>query len=260
MPHLLNVWPSVSRRLQNSSRTLLLFDYDGTLTPIVPKPGQAMLSSGVKQSLEKLNSQQRFIVGIVSGRSLEDVCNLVGVTGLIYAGNHGTEVRGPGVDYLHQGAVDIKQHLDQMYGQLDERLAGMPGVVVEHKGLSLTVHYRGAPPELEEPVREAVKKEVGASPQAGSMRVTEGKKVIEVRPNIDWDKGKAIAHILSGFPDVKLPVFFGDDRTDEDGFSVVQDANGMAVFVGPARQPTRAWYRLDSPSEVADTLRLMQEI
>jgi trehalose 6-phosphate phosphatase len=76
---------------------------------------------------------------------------------------------------------------------------------------------------------------------------------------VPWDKGKAIARLRETFPQATLTMFFGDDLTDEDGFNVVQEAGGIAVFVGPARQPTRALYRVDSPQEVAQTLLLMYQ-
>ena len=92
------------------------------------------------------------------------------------------------------------------------------------------------------------------------MRVTRGKEVLEVRPNVPWDKGKAISKIASGFPGDALAIFFGDDQTDEDGFAAVHELNGLSVFVGPARQPTRALYRVDNPKEVAQALELLARL
>jgi trehalose-phosphatase len=95
--------------------------------------------------------------------------------------------------------------------------------------------------------------------ESGSVRITTGKKVLEVRPNVEWDKGKAIAKLQETFTAAGLTVFFGDDRTDEDGFRVVQDSGGIAVFVGPARQPTVALHRVDAAEDVAQVLELLAD-
>ena len=101
MPHLLYVWPRVSQLLRQAGRVLLLFDYDGTLTPIVDHPDLAVLAPGTKALLAGLSRDGRFILGIISGRSLDDVRARVGVSGLVYAGNHGLEIQGPGLDFTH---------------------------------------------------------------------------------------------------------------------------------------------------------------
>ena len=101
MAHLLNVWPSVSARLLREERVLLLFDYDGTLTPIVARPEDALMPPDVRRSLAGLIGHPRYIVGIVSGRSLDDLAALAAVPGIIHAGNHGMEIRGPELEFTH---------------------------------------------------------------------------------------------------------------------------------------------------------------
>ena len=185
---------------------------------------------------------------------------MVGVPGLIYAGNHGMEISAPGMDFIHPEARAIKPVIDAVLGGLVEKLSQYEGVLVEGKGLTLSVHYRLTPEELRPQVFagfDQVLTEVG---QRDSTRVTRGKEVLEVRPRVDWDKGKAIVKIAANFPDETLAMFFGDDQTDEDGFAAVHELNGISVFVGAARQPTRAIYRVDSPIEVAQTLELMARL
>ncbi len=94
MPHLLNVWQSVSRKLSKASSVLLLFDYDGTLTPIVARPEIAILSDETRRLLSLLAGMDRFVVGVVSVRGLADLESLVAILGLVYAGNHGLERSG----------------------------------------------------------------------------------------------------------------------------------------------------------------------
>ena len=257
MPHLLNVWPQVRRQLDQAARVLLLLDYDGTLTPIAPRPELATLPPETRQAVSRLHRRERYTVGLVSGRGLDDLMAMVDLPGLIYAGNHGLEIRGPELDFIHPAAAQWRPELDKLLNALRENLAGYAGVLVEGKGLTLSVHYRLTPPELRPQLQAAFEETVAAAQQAGQVRITRGKEVLEVRPAVDWDKGQAILRIAADFPPGTLPIFFGDDLTDEDGFAAVHQLNGLAVLVGPARQPTRARYRVDSPREVTQTLTLL---
>lgn len=256
MPHLLNVWPSVASRLAAVPQVLLLSDYDGTLSPIVARPELAVLPPETRQALAGLSAHPRFRVGIVSGRGLSDLRERVDLPGIIYAGNHGLEIAFANQAFIHPRAANLRPVLERAALDLRERLDTYGGVIVEDKGMTLSVHYRQASPEAIPEIRHAFDEVISAaSPE--DIRVTQGKMVLEVRPNIQWGKGQAIGKVLETASRDTLPIFFGDDLTDEDGFQVVQDANGIAVFVGPARQPTRAAYRVDSPREVAETLRLL---
>ncbi len=257
MAHLLNVWPAVSVRLRRARRVLLLFDYDGTLTPILPRPEDAVLDEGVRASLRALAAQERYLVGMVSGRSLGDLMERVGLPELLYAGNHGLEVRGLGLDFAHPGAAVAKDALDRVSRQLQVEFGGIPGVQVEHKGQSLTVHYRNVAEELTGTVEKATRAAADPYVRRGELRTTRGKMVVEVRPGVEWDKGKAIAMVRGSFPEPPFPVYFGDDVTDEDGFRVVQELNGLAVFVGPPRDGTVALHQLESPEEVATVLSML---
>ena len=236
---------------------MLLSDFDGTLTPIVDRPELAVLAPGVRQTLVELTGHQKFIFGVISGRSLPDLQDKFGIPGMIYAGNHGLELSGPGLEFVHREADGMRQILCEVFEILKRELGNMPGVVLENKGLTLSVHYRLAPEASVGQIQELFGATVSPLVVDGQLKTSEGKKVLEVRPNVDWDKGKAIAHIQGYHHQAKLTVFFGDDLTDEDGFAVVQESGGIDVFVGPARAPTKALYRLDSPEEVARALALM---
>lgn len=260
MAHLLNIWSSIGARLSREDQVLLLFDYDGTLTPIAPRPEDAVLSEDVWRGLESLAAHPRYVAGIVSGRSLEDLSNMANVPGLIHAGNHGMEIQAPGWQFTHPGAVAARDILDEAQRQLAEALAHIPGILVEHKGLTLTVHYRATPDAMVEEVEAIMEAVARPHVDAGQLRLTQGKKVVEVRPAIPWDKGKAIEKIREECGGCPYPVYFGDDRTDEDGFRVVQDMGGLAVFVGESRDGTMALHQLDTPAEVAVTLRLFEGV
>ena len=260
MPHLLYVWPSLSQRLRDADQVLLLFDYDGTLTPIVEQPSAAVLSPAVKQRLAGLAAADKFVVGVVTGRSLSDIAARVAIPDLIYAGNHGLEIQGQGLDFVHETAAELAPVQERIEVRLREEMTGLPGVIIQPKGLSLSVHYRMTPDSRVKQVEDTFASVVAPFVESALVRTTTGKKVLEVRPNVDWDKGKAIAKLQESFPEATQTLFFGDDLTDEDGFRVVQSSGGVAVFVGPARQPTVAWHRVDSPEDVGKVLELLSEI
>ncbi|MEE8464851.1 MAG: trehalose-phosphatase [Dehalococcoidia bacterium] len=260
MPHLINVWPSVSRRLASVPRVLLLFDYDGTLTPIAARPEDATLPDETRRMLSALAGMERFVVGVVSGRGLADLEAMVSLPALVYAGNHGLEMKGRGMDFVHPEAQALEASLAEAALLLERELAMVPGILVDNKRLTLTVHFRNVPDSYAAQVESTVAGATAPYVAAGQMKITRGKKVIEVRPNLDWGKGKAVEKIRDYCGDSPLPVFFGDDQTDEEGFAAVQGAGGIAVFVGPARDSTQALHRVDSPAEVQQVLGLLAKV
>ncbi len=260
MPHLLDLWPSVSQRLRACPLVLLLFDYDGTLTPIVERPELALLPPETRQSLVRLSRRQKYVVGIISARSLEDVAAKVAVDGLLYAGNHGLEMRGLGLDFVHPEAERSAGDIEQAYELLQIALAPLKGVFTEHKGLSLTVHYRQAQTATAATVKDTVEKAISGLVQSGVLTVSTGKMAFEIRPRLEWDKGKAISWVIAAYPPDTLALFFGDDRPDEAGFAAVQDAGGLGIFVGAAREATVAVYRVDSPQEVGQVLAMLARL
>ena len=243
-------------------------DYDGTLAPIVDRPESASLPQKTKDALVDLITRKppgpTFVVGIISARSLEDVSTRIGIDGLIYAGNHGLEIRGPDLDFVHPQALKAKKSVDQAYRSLKEDLAVHPRAFAEHKGLSLTVHYRLVEDEGVEGVKQTVEKTILPFLESGQLVISPGKMALEIRPNISWDKGSAISAILQTLPATTPPegdllMYFGDDQPDEAGFATVQEAGGIGVLVGPPEQPTCAHFRLDSPQEVGHILGLMHQ-
>ncbi len=260
MPHLLSVWPSVARRIRDAGTVMLLFDFDGTLVPIVDRPELAVLAPETRQRLANLAGRGNFITGIISGRSLPDVSAKVDVPGLLYAGNHGFEMAGRGISFSHPQARQVRETLAGVCDKLGGALSALPGAIIEDKGLTLSVHYRLVSEPEQATVRQRFDDVLLPYTKSGQLRTTAGKMVLEVRPNVDWGKGKAITELQGMFPDAGLTLFFGDDVTDEDGFAAVQEANGVAVFVGAARQPTGALHRVDSPAEVSQALELLEQL
>jgi len=233
---------------------LLLLDFDGTLSEIVEHPESAALRPGNADLLESLNRKPGSTVGVISGRSLDDVRRRVGVPGLVYGGNHGLEICGPHLQYLHPHAAAAIAHFAELAALLDASLAEIPGAHVENKTLTLTVHYRQTPAEHHARVGAIVDDVAESAITAGRVRLAAAKAAIELRPSIDWNKGRALELIRSRLAPDAVPIYIGDDATDEDAFAAAQAVGGCGIFVGPADFPTRAKYRLDSPAAVTNAL------
>ncbi len=230
----------------------IFLDYDGTLSPIVPKPEDAVISEEMKQTLKEL--AQIFTVAIVTGRDKEDVENLVGLDELIYAGSHGYIITGPGGLHMeHPDSEKIIPRLDEIEKELEELLnEKTEGTQLDRKRYAIGIHYRNARPEDEEVVLKMVDDILEKYP---GHKKGEGKKIVEIKPDTDWHKGKAVNWImdaleLTGKDDV-IPMFIGDDITDEDGFEVLKD-KGIGILVGGHGQKTHAKYALKNVYQVRE--------
>jgi alpha,alpha-trehalase len=233
-------------------RQLAIFlDYDGTLTPIVNDPEMALLSDSMRETLRAL--ARHTPVAILSGRDLEDVRRRVDIDGIIYAGSHGFDIAGPG-ELRKEVATEFLVKLDLAERKLREELAGIVGALVERKRFSIAAHYRTVNendlPKLERAVS-------GVAARHRELRNMEGKKVYELQPDIDWDKGKAVLWLLQilGLEQANvLPIYIGDDRTDEDAFRAIRD-RGTGILVSEQPRATAASHLLKDPTEVQQFLR-----
>ncbi|MFN3467360.1 MAG: trehalose-phosphatase, partial [Candidatus Brocadiales bacterium] len=258
MKHALKVWPSLREFLKEYKHILLFLDYDGTLTPIAKRPDLAVLSRGTRGLIESLRDSERFIVCLVSGRSITDLKARVGVEGIIYVGNHGLEMEGLGMRFVNATARKSRPILKRIYKELNTGLKSIAGAFVEDKGLSLTLHYRLVK-KIDVPIAKDIFDTI-VRPYLSrkEIKVNGGKKVLEVRPPVAWDKGKATLWVLKRYKvhletNSILPVCFGDDCTDESAFKAVGD-NGVTIFVGSANSNTAARLFLKSPKEVGKFL------
>jgi trehalose-phosphatase len=244
----------VGEQITRAPHLLLCLDYDGTLTPIVEAPATAHLSPSVERVLRSLAGHERVSLAVISGRERADLQAHVGIPGLIYAGNHGLEISGPGCLFVEPTAAACCEALKALAADLAKNLQHIPGAFVEDKGLTLSVHYRR--------VAAADCQEVGRLVHATlarsklPFRLSTGDKVHEVRPPVDWNKGSAVGWIKEqlGKPEA-LVIYLGDDMTDEDAFAVLAEA--ITVKVGDASE-TAAHYRLEGPAEVQRFLEWLE--
>ncbi len=258
--YLPDCWEEIASRVKTASRVIIFLDYDGTLSPVASTPELALLPPRDKQVLQELAHHDNFEVAIISGRSLAEIKALIGLEGLAYAGNHGLEIECRKEGFVHPIATKASSLLKELYSQLVERLAGINGIILEDKQFSLSVHYRLVAKSQVKKVKALFREVVEASKKQGKVRVTEGKKVIEVRPPVDWDKGKAIEWLLSHYQaENSLVIFTGDDVTDEDGFKFVNQISGISIRVGEASAATHADYYVRSPEELCLWLEKLPE-
>ncbi|HUL38487.1 MAG TPA: trehalose-phosphatase [Thermodesulfobacteriota bacterium] len=255
--HLFEDWESIQAMIQQAQNLFLFLDYDGTLTPIVSRPELALCPYEVKGHLEKLRDLPGVSLAIISGRSIGDVREKVGVSGITYVGNHGLEIENPAGRHKKILASARKREFKQITQNLQNSLKTIPGILFEDKGPILSVHYRNVPQKFFPQVLQIVEAELQQWRKRWKM--ASGKKVLEIRPNMNFNKGKAVKEILKTFPSQQLlPIYLGDDQTDEDAFRVLK-SQGISVFVGMGKLSSEADFFLKSPDEVREFLFRCQE-
>ena len=243
----------LKQKLQGKKPAFFL-DYDGTLTPIVAHADQAILSDEMRQTLIDLKKQ--FTVAVVSGRDLGDVKKRVGVEGIFYAGSHGFDIEGPGKRFENQEVDQFIKSLNQAEKELKEKLQEIDGAWVERKKYSLAVHFRQVEPSKEKQVEKILDQVHSGFPD---LRKAFGKKVLELQPNFPWDKGRALDWLIGALEldeDKIVPIYLGDDVTDEDAFAELED-RGIGIAVQGEPKATLARYVLKHPEDV---MRFLQKV
>ena len=263
MLSLFEVWDQVKPQLE-SNAIMLLLDYDGTLTPIVSRPRLAKLPVASKKLLQKLSGLNDVKIGIITGRPLKEIKKLVGLPELIYIGNHGLELQGPKIQFVHPEAKRTQKILQHIRGRLQKALRPFRGVWVEDKDLTLSVHYRQLAAEWEESAKAVLTKVLKPYLKSSKVVITEGKKVWEVRPPAAWHKGTAglwlLARSMVRRSEKVMPVYFGDDRTDEDAFRLLKGKGIMVRVTSSPEEPTEAGYYVRSPREVVEFLNRLKQL
>jgi len=245
MKYLFSDWERLKAVLIDKS-LLLLLDYDGTLTPIRESAFLANLSKENKDLLSRFSKNPGCSLAIISGRSLEDIKGMVGLKGIIYAGNHGLQIEGPKIKFESQVSPRLKLAMRNIAQDLRKRLSDIKGALIEDKGLTLSVHYRLVR-KKDMPLLDKITSEV-INPYRvrNKIKINSGKKVYEIKPPFKWDKGKVVLYLLArqqfASKDKKvLPIYIGDDVTDEDAFRAIKN-KGLTVFVGKPKKSYAQYY------------------
>jgi trehalose 6-phosphate phosphatase len=260
LPHALECADRWIERWRARNRLVLLLDFDGTLAPIVARPELAAIPAETRLPLERLVRCPAVDAAVVSGRGMGDARRRAQIEGIAYAGNHGMEIEGPGVRQIHAEAEAARPRLQAVRDRVRAATAQVAGALVEDKGLTLSVHYRMVDRER---VPEVVAAVEGAVDEQAGLRLTRGKEVLEVRPAVDWDKGRAVEFLLDHLrPQPGVPVLYlGDDTTDEDAFRALRrwgGGEGEGVIVAdPVPEDTAARAFVRTPAEVGALLNAL---
>lgn len=248
-------------RLFRNKFVYLFLDYDGTLTPISETPDRAATPKGTKSILNRLSKEPNIKVAVVSGRSLNDIRKKVGLAGnMIYVGNHGFEIKGPKINFKSPVPVRYRKDLEEIKKKLKRSLSGIKGAIIEDKWFSISLHYRLAAKKDIQRIKTEFYAATIVYEVRNSITVRTGKKMLEIRPPVEWDKGKVVLWLLARRRFVLknkkinlLPVYIGDDVTDEDAFGALKN-RGLTVRVGKLKS-SKALYYLKNTGEVTEFLK-----
>ena len=250
-PHLFAQWDRIAQRIRRNKRLVMFLDFDGTLVRIAPMPNSVRLDEGTRVVLQKLAGHRNVTLAVISGRQRAELRRYIGIRKMKYMGLYGWESDGK-----KRVPFPVRVALTRALVELLAELHAYPGVWIEPKRNTFSVHLLGASNETQRQVREQLKKRV--RPLNGTLRMMTNLRDIEVAPVTIGDKGVAVRKVL-GEPAMRgaLPIYFGDDFSDEPGFAAAR--KGIPILVGK-RRATRAKFSLRGPAEVAEALSRMEEI
>ncbi len=238
-------------------RLALFLDFDGTLVPIQKDPAKCVLSRQMKEQLRSLADSDRHLVTILSGRTLSDIKARVGIRNICYGGNHGLAISGKDMRFIHSGASAIIPIINKLGRSLEKEIACFDGAWVERKKFSLSLHYRSVGNREIPGLKRTFFRVVKGFPYNEKLTIVKGKKVLELMPDISWDKGRAALWILNKLRGRYLPIFVGDDITDEAAFRALKNS-GVTIRIGKSKR-TLASYYLKGHREASRFLNSMQD-
>jgi trehalose-phosphatase len=247
---------NLDRKFKKAKRLFLFLDFDGTLAPIVKTPYQAKVSSSTKDILSSLAKKKRIILGIISGRILEDIKKKVGIKNIFYVGNHGLEIYFKGKKILL--IKKIKEYLrilEKIKKDLKENLKKIKGVIFEDKKLIYAVHYRLVATSELKKFKKKFKKIIFPYLKENKIKIGKGKRVLEIRPNVSFGKHIALRFLQKLLKKKKgdFTIYIGDDLTDEEVFSSLNKED-LSIKVGKTKK-SKAKYYLNDVKEVEKFLK-----
>jgi trehalose 6-phosphate phosphatase len=251
IPHLFAQWDRIARRIRRNSRVVVFLDFDGTLVRIASLPGNVRLEDEMRDILRKLAGHRSVTLVVISGRQRAELQQYIGIHKVKYMGLYGWESNGN-----KRVPFPDRVALARMLVELLAKLPAYPGVWIEPKRNTFSVHLKGASSETQRQMRQQVRKRV--KPLRETLKMMGNLRDVEVAPVSIGDKGVAVRKLLDE-PAMygALPIYFGDDFSDEPAFAAAR--KGISILVGK-RRTTRAQFCLRGPAEVAAALSRMEEI
>lgn len=248
---------TVFKKISPGQKIALFLDYDGTLVPIQKDPSRCVLPGEMKEELNSLADSNRCYLTILSGRSLPDIKGMVGIRNICYGGNHGLVISGSDMTYVHPGALPAKPYIDKAARMLSKEIAGIEGAWIERKRFTASLHYRSVRKGDVLSVKKAFCKVISEFSGGKRLAVIKGKMVLELAPDLSWNKGSAALWILNNLKGKYLPVYVGDDWTDETAFRAL-NKKGITIRVGKSAKTTANYY-LKNQREVSEFLKRVKE-
>jgi len=245
MKYCLSILPEIDRMLRGSQRVLIASDFDGTLCAIADTPSAVRVTPAMLEILRRAAACPRIELAVISGRALADVRRRVPLD-IVFAGNHGLEIGGRGCDFEHAEAGRHRRHLEHACASLAQMMRPWPAAWIEDKGITATLHFRNVEQRQHHALLFAARQAIG--PDGTHLALRTGRRALEIRPKIAWDKGSALEHIRERTGPFDACICLGDDRTDECMFRA--NANQLNVRVGLSAGSAATHY-LSELNEVA---------
>ncbi len=264
MKYLFENIQTVNELFHAREKTILLTDFDGTLTPIQKHPDLVNLSEEIRQILIKYSQDKAIFLGIITGRSLKQIKKLVNISEILYVANHGIEIEGPGIHYVSKEAMKARYILWHIYMRLFKSLKHIEGMHIEDKGFSISLHYRAVKKKGDvEYVTSTLHAITKPFLDRKMLSLSTGKMVYEIRPPVKWNKASTIQWLLAHyfpeeFSEDTLLIYLGDDKADIEVFDSLR-GKGLTIFVGNPLDTSTAEYYVHSPEEVKVFLEHLYE-
>ncbi|MFQ6136664.1 MAG: trehalose-phosphatase [Candidatus Hydrothermarchaeales archaeon] len=256
--HIFDYLDEIQGEMEKRDLVALFIDYDGTLVHFKDRPDEALPSDEIKNTLASLVRNSKFEVVIISGRKMEDLKDMLSIDGLSLSGLHGMQILfSNGESFTWNGWTKSKSLLGSIWDKMVHDFKNIDGIYLENKKMSLAFHYRLLPRGMVRDVCREFEDMVKENDRKGRLEVIHGAEVLEVRP-MGWDKGRAVdiflKHISAKEKDI-LPLYIGDDATDEDAFIQLKGEGITVIVSGDREVSTSAQFRIKNPDEVIELLR-----
>ncbi|MFH1856186.1 MAG: trehalose-phosphatase [Candidatus Omnitrophota bacterium] len=264
MKYLFDNIKEIEAKIKKAKMVLLACDFDGTLAGIEALPSMVRFSQEAKKIFSLLTRNEKITAGIISGRPIAELKKITQFNNkkVFYAGNHGFEIQLSGEGkFIYPPAKESVVLLKKTALRLKQALKGYEGILVEEKGYSLSIHYRNCHKKDAVAFKKDVNRICLPFVKEGQIKLSGGKKVIEVRPPFDWNKGTALEWIekrLKKAGNKFLTIYIGDDKTDEDAFAKIK--NGFGIYVGRKKKRSAAGFYLPNPKQVLKFLSFLNKL
>ena len=240
MKYLPKSFSSIKKRATAGAGVLLLFDFDGTIAPIVGDPLKAEMLPHWRDWLVALMRKNNIEVGVVTGRAQPDAKDRVRIDRMLIASDHGYEI-WRGHKKLFSIGSEFTAKMKKLGAAVYKKFGSIPGVSIEQKDYSVALHYRHVDVKKQNWLVKEYMEMIRPILKEQNLELMKAKKLFEVRPKKFWDKGKSSKWIWENIAPRYLPVYFGDDTTDEDAFRELKKV-GITIRVGLKKSSNAEYY------------------